>query len=410
MQLGGHPFTSQRTPSPAGKQPAPRKLLRIRNPWVITALSSAAFFMGYFGRMMWSILYYYATSLQPTRIENSIVFSLFFVGYIAVQIPAAFVSDRIRPNLVTGLSLIAVGLTLFLEGAAQGIGTEYLSSILMGLAAGWIYPDPVRAVTALFPRRDRRTIALGYYSLAWPLSVFLLGIILPFTAVAVGWRDSYALMALISIAMGAAYLLTEVEAFQAEKPSLSFMVNRNSLLAALGGFAFFLPYWAITFYAFEYFITIGMTAFAAGLAFAFLALAGIPSTLLSGFVMNRLGIRRSALVSLVVYGAAFFFLAAFQNLYVILGVALVMGFFRFLVTPINAAIVSAVGESRAGHVTGFANLFWQCGGIVGPVVAAVLTDAFGYAVEWCVMGVIVFAAALIYAQIRIPSEPSPPTR
>ena len=404
--MGGKPVTMEGTASPASATLASPRRFRIRNPWIIVALSSAAFFMSYFGRMMWSVFDVYASSLQPTLFEDSFVFSLFFVGYVIVQVPAGLVSDRIRPNLVTGVALLAVALTLLLGGTAQTMGTEYASSLLMGLAAGWIYPSTVRALTALFPGRDRRAIAIGYYSLAWPLSVFLLGIVLPFTAIAVGWRGGYEVMALVSGALGITYLFTDVEAFRPQRASLSFLVNRNSLLIGLGGFAFFLPYWAVTLFAFDYFITIGMAAYAAGLAVAFLALAGIPSTLLSGFVVNRVGLRRSAVLSLLLYGVAFLLLAAFQDLYVILGVALAMGFFRFLVTPINAAIVSVVGEDRAGHVTGFANLFWQLSGVVAPVLAAFLIDGFGYAVNWCLMAAIVFVAAAFYARIGIPGRPS----
>ncbi len=364
--------------------------------------------MSYFGRMMWSVFDVYASALQPTLFEDSLVFSLFFVGYVAVQVPAGLVSDRIRPNAVTGASLIAVGLTLFLGGAAWNMGVEYLSNLLMGVAAGWIYPDTVRALTALFPQRQRRTVAIGYYSLAWPMSVFLLGIILPFVALEVGWRGGYDVMAIVAIALGVVYLLTEVENFRPQRPSLHFLVNRNSLLIAFGGFAFFLPYWAVTLFAFDYFVTIGMAAYPAGLAVAFLALAGLPSTLLSGFAMNRLGIRRTAVVSLVLYGLSFFLLASFQDFYVILSVALTMGFFRFLVTPLNAAVVSVVGEDHAGHVTGFANLFWQGSGIVAPVVAAALIEAYGYGVTWWVMGAIVFVAVVLYGGIRIPERAGGP--
>lgn len=385
----------------AAPQAPPPRRFRIRNPWIIVALSSAAFFMSYFGRMMWSVFGVYATTLHPHVIEDSIVFSLFFVGYVVVQVPAGLVSDRIRPNLVTGLSLIGVGFTLLLGGAAQTIAMEYLSSLLMGLTAGWIYPDTVRALTALFPGRDRRNVALGYYSLAWPLSVFLLGIVLPFTALTVGWRGGYDVMALLSIGLGVVYLLTDVRTFRPQKASLSFLVNRDSLLIALGGFAFFLPYWAITLFAFYYFVAIGIPDFAAGLAVAFLALAGIPSTLLSGFVMNRMGIRRSAVAFLILYAATIVLLGVFRELYVILAVALAMGFFRFLLTPINAAIVSAIGEDRAGHVTGFANLFWQTSGVVAPVLAAFLIEGFGYAVTWYVMAGIVLVAAVVYARLGV---------
>ncbi len=399
---------ANRPTAPTAESPDERRdadgVRRIRNPWAIVALSSAAFFVSYFGRMMWSIFDVYATSLRPTLLEDSLVFSLFFAGYVVVQIPAGIVSDRVRPNVVTGASLIAVGTTLLLGGIAGDMTTEYIASVLMGLAAGWIYPDTVRVVTALFPRHEQRTVAIGYYSLAWPLSVFLLGIILPATATAVGWRGGYGIMALLAIVLGTAYLFTDVRGFRPQPAKLSFLVNRNSILIALGGFAFFLPYWAITLYAFDYFTSIGMNGFAAGLAVAFLALAGIPSTLGSGFVMNWLGIRRTAVASLLLYGVTILVFAIFRDFYVILATALAMGFFRFLLTPINAAVVSVVGEDRAGHITGFANLFWQGSGVVAPVAAALLIEAFGYTTNWIVMGAMVFAAAALYGSLTLPSR------
>ena len=81
-----------------------------------------------------------------------------------------------------------------------------------------------------------------------------------------------------------------------------------------------------------------------------------------------------------------------------------MGFFGFLISPLFAAVVSVVGEEHAGHITGFANLFWQGSGIVAPVVAAALIDAYGYGVTWWVMGAIVFLAVVLYGQIRIPGR------
>ncbi|HYM41003.1 MAG TPA: MFS transporter [Thermoplasmata archaeon] len=404
--MGGKPVSSGGADSAAVSRRFFRRA-RIRNPWVIVTLSSAAFFMSYFGRMIWSVFDVYATSLRPTLFEDSLVFSLFFVGYVAVQVPAGLVADRVRPNLVTGVSLIAVGLALLLGGSAEGMAVEYLSSLLMGLAAGWIYPDTVRALTALFPSRERRAVAMGYYSLAWPMSVFLLGIVLPITAVAVGWRGGYTLVALVAILLGVVYLFIDVEVFRPQRASLAFLITRNSLLIAFGGFAFFLPYWAVTLFAFDYFVGTGMAAFPAGLAVAFLALAGIPSTLVSGYVMNRVGIRRAAVSSLILYGVAFLLLAAFQDFFVILGVALAMGFFRFLVTPINAEIVSEIGEERAGHVTGFANVFWQLSGVVAPILAAFVISGFGYAVCWYAMGALVFVAAAIYARIGIPRPSAP---
>ncbi len=377
--------------------------MKIRNPWVVVTISSSAFFMSYFGRMVWSVTNAYST-LNPTVDQTGLVFSLFFVGYIVVQVPAGLASDKFKPNIVTGSALVGLAGALVLGGIAPSMEVEYVSSLALGLCAGWIYPGTLKIMTVLFPRREERTVAIGYYSLAWPLSIILLGIVLPPIVLSFGWAWGYYIVAIVALIIGVLAYLSKIEAFVPQKPSLSFLVGKNAIILALAGFLFYFAYWPITFFAYDYFLNIGLSDYAAGIALSALAIAGIPSTFVSGFVMNKIGIKKIAIISLVAYGVIAIALPEVRAFVVIIPIALAMGFFRFFITPTNSAIVSVIGEDRAGSLSGFVTIFWQGSGIIGPVVAAYMIDVLGYSSFWYAMGLIVLSSCIFYAVLHIPSR------
>lgn len=374
---------------------------RIRNEATLVFLSSAAFFLSYFGRMVWSVVGIYS-SLHPSVAETGLVFSLFFVGYIVVQVPAGVISDRVRPNLVAGLAQLVLAVSLLLGGLAPTIEVEYVSSVIMGFSAGWIFPCTLKIMTALFEDRKKRLVMMGYYSLAWPLSIIFLGILLPPVALNLGWEWAYYVLAIISFLLGVLFLSSEVRGFKPQRMSFSFLVSKNSIIIALAGFLFYFAYWPVTLFAYDYFVSIGLGSYLSGVAVSSLAIAGIPSTLISGYVMNRLGIKKTVLISLLVYAALLFAMARTSVFALIIAIALVMGFFRFFITPANADIISVVGESRAGALSGFANLIWQASGTIAPIYAASVIGTFGYGANWMVMSFVVLAACVFYALISIP--------
>ncbi|MGC8543592.1 MAG: MFS transporter, partial [Vulcanisaeta sp.] len=79
------------------------------------------------------------------------------------------------------------------------------------------------------------------------------------------------------------------------RSSLNFRLLRNSdvIVISLSGFLFFMSYWTITLYAYKYFLSIGLNEYVAGLTYSLLALLGIPSTLIAGYVIRSLGVRNT---------------------------------------------------------------------------------------------------------------------
>ncbi|WP_446752122.1 MFS transporter [Vulcanisaeta sp. JCM 16161] len=370
--------------------------MRIRDAYVI-GIASASFFMSYFSRLAWSIVSSYST-LKPTIIEDSVVFSLFFIGYVVVQVPAGLVSDRVGPKYVVMASLIGLAASSFVSGMANAMWVEYVASLFMGLSAGWIYPATVKLLTISF-RGPELPVAMGYYSIAWPLSIVLAGATLPEICTVLGWRWSYYIIALTSIIIASLYVPTNVRGYGGNaRGALNLKLLRNSdvMVVSLSGFLFFMSYWTITLYAYKYFLSIGLNDYVAGLAYSLLALLGIPSTLIAGYIIRNLGVKNTLSLFETLYGISTILLAVITRELPLMILAASMGFIRFIITPANSTAVSKIGGELAGSVTGIANLFWQLSGAVAPMVASFILTRANYQFLWVVMGIVIIISAVIY--------------
>lgn len=365
----------------------------MRNFFII-AITSISFLLSYFSRIAWGIVSAYS-SLKPTTIEDGIIFSLFFLGYIVVQIPSGIVSD-IKPREVAIIALIGLGISSIISGMANSIFEEYVASLFMGLSAGWIYPATIKILSISF-RREELPLAIGYYSLAWPLSIVLAGLTLPFISIEIGWRASYYLIAAMCLTISALYIKIKVKIDNSQKDNkFTLIKDKNVIVISLAGFLFFLAYWIITLYAYKYFLYIGLNDYIAGIAYSFLAIAGIPSTIIAGYIIRKMGVRNTLSLFEGIYGLLTIFLSFLISPLEIITISLVMGFVRFVITPANSSAVSIIGKNRAGSLSGFANFFWQLSGILAPIIASFILISLGYLVMWIISGIIIIISALIY--------------
>ncbi len=357
-------------------------------------ITSLSFFLSYFSRITWSIVSVYS-SLKPTELQDGIIFSLFFIGYVIVQIPSGLIANS-YPKITSSISLLGLSLASFLSGYANSINLEYFSSILMGLFAGWIYPTTIRILSCKFSGREL-PIAIGYYSLAWPLSIVLSGVILPYLSLRFGWRFAYYLISAISFLTSLSYLPMHVRNSKIERRSLFIVAkNKNVIIVSLSGFLFFLSYWIITLYAYKYFLDLGMNAYLAGFAYSMLALTGIPSTMLSGYIIRKIGIKNSLTLFEGVYGFLTLNLSYYLSLVQIFIVTSIMGFVRFIITPANSSAVSTIDRKNAGSVSGFANFFWQSSGILAPLIASIVITSMGFNLLWMLSGFVIILSSIIY--------------
>ncbi|AWR97455.1 MFS transporter [Acidianus sulfidivorans JP7] len=363
------------------------------NKIFVIFLTSISFFLSYFSRLAWSIVSVYS-SLNPTAVEDGIIFSLFFVGYILVQIPAGIIADK-KPKEVIILALIGLSISSFISGFSVVIQEEYFASILMGLSAGWIYPITIKILSSSFNTREL-PVAIGYYSLAWPLSIVLAGLILPFLSINLGWRFSYYLISIISIIVAILYFRLKITVVSNSK-KFQFISDKNVFIVSSAGFLFFLAYWIITLYAYKYFLYIGLNDYIAGLAYSLLAFAGIPSTIIAGYIIRKIGVKNTLSFFEGIYGILTILFSFSISTLGIMIISFFMGFIRFIITPANSSAVSMIGKNNAGSVSGFANLFWQSSGILAPIIASFIIISLNYFILWILAGIIIIVSSIVYA-------------
>ncbi len=369
----------------------------MRNPYPMF-IASSAFFFSYFGRLSWSILSLYAP-FHVTVAEEAYVFSLFFIGYIIVQIPSGMISDRISGGFVIFVSLSGLAVATFLSGYAHNINEEYIASILMGLTAGWVYPASINVMHAYY--RENISVYIGYYSIAWPLAIVMAGFLLPFVAKTYGWEWGYYISAIGSAVLAVASIPLRKRRSDHSRINYSLFRNRNIILISTGGFIFFLSYWSLTLYAYKYFVSTGINGYTAGIIYSSMAIAGLFSTVISGYLMKRIGLKNTVVISLAIYGSLMLPFSLLHGAEIFLIDALFMGFFRFIITPGNSSLITAIGKEDAGSASGIANLFWQASGIAGPVFSSAIIHLAGFRYLWIILFAAVLLSSAFYILIKL---------
>ena len=363
---------------------------------LIIFITSSSFFLSYFSRLAWSIVSTYST-LKPTTIQDSLIYSLFFLGYVIVQIPAGLVSDKVKPSLIAFISLIGLSVASFISAISNSIFIEYISSFFMGISAGWIYPVTIKTLSIAFKDKNEQAVAIGYYSLAWPLSIVLAGVILPGISIEFSWRYSYYLISILSLIFSLLYLIYLKNIPYEDTRTRFFIVkDRNIIIISLAGFLFFLSYWSITLYAYKYFINLGISSYISGYLYSLLALAGLPATIIAGYIIRKIGVKISLVLFEFIYGISTMLLSVFLRPDLLAVIATLMGFVRFIITPANSTAVSFVGKNKAGSVTGFANFFWQSSGIFSPIISQYIILNTGYKDLWIFSGIIIIFSSILY--------------
>ncbi|ACP55076.1 MFS transporter [Saccharolobus islandicus] len=364
-------------------------------------LSASSFFLSYFSRVTWSIVAPLST-LKTTTTEDSIIFALFFLGYILIQIPSGTLADRISANRLLFLSLLGVAVTSFVSATFPLITVEYLASFLMGFSAGWIYPITVKLLSTSFDDKDL-PIAMSIYSMAWPLSIVASGIVIPFLALTFSWEFSFYFISVFSIILGILALVF-LPSLKLSKSIIKFkdvIRDKNSIYISIGGFLFYLTYWVLVLYLYKYLLGVVRNEYVAGIIYSLTALTGIFSTILAGYIIKSLGVKRTFLLFISLYSFSLLIFSFTKNVMVIGIDALALGFFRFIITPTSSTAVAVIGgKERSGSVTGFANFFWQSSGIVGSIIAPLLINLFTYTYLWTFVSVLSFLSLIFYYKLK----------
>ena len=139
-----------------------------------------------------------ASELQLDPGEMGLAFSIFAIGYTLFTFVGGWASDRYGPRLVLGVAMIFWSILCGLTGAVTGL----ISLLVVRFAFGaWESPwtPASTAMLAQVVPPNRFAGAFGLVSAGQPLGGALAGPVIAFSVLLVGWRGSFAVVALIGL-------------------------------------------------------------------------------------------------------------------------------------------------------------------------------------------------------------------
>jgi MFS family permease len=345
----------------------------------------------------------YLTSAQVLSLEADLGFdparlgiataSYFGIGALMASTAGRWIRSRgATSGLRTGCVLAAVA--ALIAGLSPVWWVLPIATMVSGVANSFMQVG-TNILVVQIARSDRQAISFGAKQGAIPLASSVAGVLLPVVGLALGWRWSYALAAMIALT---------VRTFVPDVPRLTeraashgndrFRIPRPLVYLAIAGACGGAAGNAVSFFVVPSAVQTGITEAAAGSVLAVSSALVVALRIGSGWVVDR---RRTSghyemalMLGVGVIGCIG--LALSQNILVYLvAMTLAMngswgwpGLFYYTVTSTNPDFPArASGVTLSGNLTGT---------LIGPFIVAQLADRGAYPAAWTLCAVLSFIA------------------
>ncbi|MGD0676705.1 MAG: MFS transporter [Polyangiaceae bacterium] len=166
--------------------------------------------------------------LGLTPIQLGFVFSAFAYPYAALQVLGGWLSDRFGPRRVLAALSVVWAIGTILTATSVGLASAVAVRVLVGIGEGGAFPAATRALASWMPARERG-LAQGVTHSAARLGGAVAPPVVLAIAAAWGWRQSFVVLGLASLAWTALWLV----AFQ-DRPELHRWVTTAELTEIRG--------------------------------------------------------------------------------------------------------------------------------------------------------------------------------
>jgi MFS family permease len=117
--------------------------------------------------------------LHISKTQQGLAGGIFFIGYLALQIPGGHLAERWSAKKFVGIMILIWGVFAFVAGLVQNYAELLAVRFLLGVAEGGIWPAILVLISHWFPARERAR-AYGF----WMMNIAISSII---TAPLSGW-------------------------------------------------------------------------------------------------------------------------------------------------------------------------------------------------------------------------------
>jgi MFS family permease len=371
--------------------------------WIIAATGCLVTILAHgFGRMSYSvILPSMKDGLMLSYTQLGSIATGNFIGYLCLAIVGGFLAARFGVRRVVFVSLIVIGVSLFLTGLADSFLFAFFTRLVSGAGNGGSYV-PIMALPAAWFIIKRRGLATGIVSAGIGTGLFLSGVMLPPVISAFGregWRYAWFMLGIIVFLlafvcfaflrdspkdMGLGVYGGEVRETGGPKVTL-FSAFRDIVVEPeiwkLGGVYFMYGFSYIVYLTFFVaYLTKEMQvpAVAAGRIFGVLGIFSIFCGVIYGWVSDIVGRRYGSMLAYLTLALSYILFAFWKDYTGFYLSAVVFGIAAFSIPVIMAAAAGdAVGGKLAPAGLGFITLFFGIGQALGPMIGGYIKDATG---------------------------------
>ncbi|HOP86473.1 MAG TPA: MFS transporter [Syntrophorhabdaceae bacterium] len=375
----------------------------IHYAWVIAFTGTLVTVLAHgFGRMSYSvILPSMKDGLSLTYTQLGSIATGNFIGYLSLAIIGGFLAARFGVRRVVFVSLLVLGISLFLTGFSQSFIFAFFMRLISGLGNGGSYV-PIMALPAAWFVMKKRGLATGIVSAGIGFGLFLSGIILPPVISAFdkeGWRYAWFLMGIIVFVCAFVcygFLRDNPKEkgttmYGGEEPQKT--GAKVTLFSAFKDVVVEPEIWKLGcvyfMYGFSYIIyltffvayltkEIGIKPIEAGGIFSILGVFSIFCGVVYGWISDKLGRKYGSMLAYLNLAISYAIFAFWKEPIGFYLSAITFGIAAFSIPTIMAAASGdAVGGRLAPAGLGFIILFFGIGQALGPVIGGWLKDTTG---------------------------------
>lgn len=349
-----------------------------------------------------------------------------FIGYLLAVAISPMLIRRWRPRLVICAGLLLNALCMLLISRADNLNALMLFYGLVGAGSG-LGNIPCMVLVSHWFRRNKRGQAAGLMIAGNGLAILIAGQLIPLVNATWGWRQSWLLLAVISL-LAMFFALLVVRNDPAEMGLLphgryesleasTFVRSPNGKLLVHLGLIYLI--FGLTYMIYGTFMVttmvddFGYSEAQAGQLWSFVGIFGMFSGVVFGSLSDRIG-RRNGMV--LVY-------AMFSCAYLLAGLGGILGSWSlwlsvlfygsvlFAVPTIMAAAVAEyLGMERAASGFATLTLFFAAGQIIGPGSAGLLAKLSGSFIPSYLLSAILTTLAIAFTlRLKNPLSKKPQT-
>jgi NNP family nitrate/nitrite transporter-like MFS transporter len=369
------------------------------------------FFLNFLARVILSpLMPIVEKDLKIGHDEAGSLFFLISLGYCVGLLASGFVSSRLSHRKTIFLSSIAVGLGLMIVSVSHNLWAIRSGLIFLGMAAGFYLPSGIATVTGLI-RPEHWGKAIAFHELAPNLGFLIAPLLAEALLSFFLWRGVLLLIGIGSIVAGAVFIFWgKGGTFRGEAPDLKTLqsiLGGSSfwiliVLFSLGTGASFGVYSMIPLYLVS---EKGMERTWANTLLGLSRISALVIVLLSGWVTDRLGARRTLKAVFLANGLSTMILGTVSGSWIVI-MLFVQPMIATCFFPAGFAALSRMGSPRIKNVaiSVTASLGILLGGGAIPAGIGLIGELWSFSLGFILLGALLFVGVVLVQFLKLSNE------